>query len=450
MTAQANEGVLSFREGGVGTSSGDVAPSVSANPLDGGGKLRVALLGYRSQPYSGGQGVYIRYLARALRDAGHEVTVISGEPYPILDNGVELVKMPGLNLFAEANAMKAFKWRYLWQPTNLYEYLSHNSGGFPEPYTFNARLKKWMKKNAHRFDVIHDNQSLGKGLLGLRKMGLPVVATIHHPITVDREIAIKAAPDFKFRLLARRWHTFLNMQIKVARKLDHIVTVSECSRRDIARDFKVDAAKMEVVFNGIDTEMFDAMPNVQRLPNRLMAIASADHPLKGLNYLIEALGQLRQTREDLELLVVGAPKPGGQTEQLIKRLGLEDAITFRHGLEPEEIVELYAEATIAVSPSVYEGFGLPAAEAMACGVPLVAAAGGALPEVVGDAGIVVPTRDSAALAEAIEGLLQDDARRATLAREGRARILELFTWDRAAQETLAVYHEAIAHAHRSV
>lgn len=450
MASGAQDGVLHFRNaaGGAGGSDAETAASIAANPLDGGGKLRIALLGYRSQPYSGGQGVYIRYLARALRDAGHEVTVISGEPYPILDDGVELVKMPGLNLFAEANAMKAFKFSYLWQPTNLYEYLSHNSGGFPEPYTFNARLKKWMKANKHRFDVIHDNQSLGWGLLDLEKMGLPVVATIHHPITVDREIAIKAAPDLKYRLLARRWHTFLNMQIKVARRLKHIVTVSECSKRDISRDFKVDPATMRVVFNGIDVEMFRPMPEVDRLQNRIMATASADHPLKGLNYLIEAVAALRQTRPDLELLVLGSPKPGGPTEQLIKRLGLEDAITFRHGIEPEDIVRLYAEATVAVSPSVYEGFGLPAAEAMACGVPQVAAAGGALPEVVGDAGIVVPTRDPGALATAIGGLLDDPAARANYAEMGRARILDLFTWERAAQETLAVYREAIANAHR--
>lgn len=405
--------------------------------------LKICLLGYRSQPFSGGQGIYIRYLAHALRDLGHEVTVISGEPYPHLDDDITLVKLPGLNLFAEENAMKALKLKHFGDRIDLFEWFSHNSGGFPEPYTFGERLVRWFKKNKPDFDVIHDNQCLAPGLLKLQKMGYPVVTTIHHPITVDRDIAIKAAPDFKYRLLAKRWHSFLTMQIKVARKLPHILTVSDCSKRDIARDFKVSPDAMTVVLNGIDSEIFTPREGVQRKTNRLMTVASADHPLKGLNYLIDALAELRKTRPDLELMVIGAPKPGGPTETQIKQLGLEDAITFRHGLEVSEIVDLWAEATIAVSPSVYEGFGLPAGEAMACGVPLVSSAGGALPEVVGDAGIVVPVRDAAALAREIGGLLDDPARRDELGQQGRDRILEAFTWKRAAEESVALYEQAM-------
>ncbi len=408
--------------------------------------LKICLLGYRSQPFSGGQGIYIRYLAHALRDLGHDVTVISGEPYSHLDDDITLVKMPGLNLFAAENAMKALRWHHFKDRIDLFEWWSHNSGGFPEPYTFGERLVRWFKKNKPDFDIIHDNQCLAPGLLKLEKMGYPVVTTIHHPITVDRDIAINAAPDWKLRLLAKRWHSFLTMQIKVARKLQHILTVSECSKRDIARDFKVRPDQMTVVLNGIDSEIFSPRPAIARKSNRLMTIASADHPLKGLNYLIDALALLRQDRPDLELTVIGAPKPGGPTETQIKSLGLEDAITFRHGLEPEEIVELWAEATIAVSPSVYEGFGLPAGEAMACGVPLVSAAGGALPEVVGDAGIVVPVRDSQALAREIGGLLDDPARRDHLAKMGRDRILNAFTWKRAAEQSVALYETAINQA----
>ncbi len=408
--------------------------------------LKICLLGYRSQPFSGGQGIYIRYLAHALRDLGHEVTVISGEPYPHLDDDITLVKLPGLNLFAAENAMKALRWHHFKDRIDLFEWWSHNTGGFPEPYTFGERLVRWFKKNKPDFDIIHDNQCLAPGLLKLEKMGYPVVTTIHHPITVDRDIAINVAPDWKYRLLAKRWHSFLTMQIKVARKLKHILTVSECSKRDIARDFNVSPDQMTVVLNGIDSEIFSPRPSVTRKSNRLMTIASADHPLKGLNYLIDALAILRKDRADLELTVIGAPKPGGPTETQIKSLGLEDAITFRHGLKPEEIVDLWAEATIAVSPSVYEGFGLPAGEAMACGVPLVSAAGGALPEVVGDAGIVVPVRDAGALAREIGGLLDDPVRRDHLAKMGRDRILNAFTWKRAAEQSVALYETAINQA----
>lgn len=412
--------------------------------------LKICLLGYRSQPFSGGQGIYLRYLSRALRDLGHEVTVISGEPYPMLDDGVTLIKMPGLNLFAEENSLYAFKKRYLREPINFFEWWDHNSGGFPEPLTFSLRLARWFRTEKPDFDVVHDNQCLGRGLLDIKRQGYPVLATIHHPITVDRDIAIAAAPSRMLRLLAKRWHMFLSMQIAVARKLPAILTVSESSKRDIARDFKVKPERMHVVFNGIDTEMFAPRPGIARRANRIMATSSADHPLKGLNFLIEALAQLRETRPDLELLVIGAPKPGGQTEALIKKLNLEDAISFRHGLTAEEIVDLYAEATLAVSPSVYEGFGLPAAEAMACGVPLVSSDGGALPEVVGDAGIVVPKQDAGALAGAIGQLLDDEGLRAQYGIKGRERILQEFTWEQAARETLGLYQEVMGHADRSI
>ena len=107
--------------------------------------LRIALLGYRSNPYSGGQGVYIKYLSRALTALGHEVDVISGEPYPELDANVRLIKLPGLNLFEAPNHVTALRLRHLRSATDFFEWLSMLSGGFPEPYTFGRRVERWLR-----------------------------------------------------------------------------------------------------------------------------------------------------------------------------------------------------------------------------------------------------------------------------------------------------------------
>ena len=283
-------------------------------------------------------------------------------------------------------------------------------------------------------------------MLQLQEMGLPLVTTVHHPITSDLRIALSAARHWWERVLIRRWHSFLYMQKKVVKQLHHVVTVSDCSRQDIARDFGLQPAGIDLVHNGIDTDVFRPLPDVQRKPLRLMATASADAPLKGLRYLLLAYAKLLETRPDLELLLVSKPQPGGKTEQLIRRLGLTDRIRFVSGISTEQMVCYYAEATVAVVPSVYEGFGLPAGEAMACGVPVVSTDGGALPEVVGDAGVIVPVKNADALAAALDGLLAKPHQRAELAARGRARILEKFSWDVCAREMSAYYRRVLADA----
>lgn len=408
--------------------------------------LRICLLGYRSHPFCGGQGVYIKYLSKALVEAGHSVDVISGAPYPHLDPRVKLIKMPSLNLYEIENRFSALRWRDLKSYTNLFEWFSTISGGFPEPYTFGRRVAKYLAEHGKNYDLVHDNQSLCFGLLDLQKMGIPTVATIHHPITRDLQLALDAEVEWGIRLLIRRWHSFLGMQKKVARKLKHIVTVSEVSRGDIANAFGVDKQKISLVYNGIDTQEFAPVAGIERKPYRLMTTASADQPLKGLRYLLEAIGSLKSEYPELSLLVVGKLKEDGPTEKLIKRLGLETTITFVSGIETRELVEYYAEASIAVVPSLYEGFGLPAGEAMACAVPVVSTDGGALPEVVGDAGIQVPTGDHWALRKAIAELLESPEKRRHFGQLGRERILEKFCWNVAAKQMTSYYHQVLTHA----
>ena len=406
-------------------------------------KLKICLLGYRSNPYSGGQGIYLKFLSRALVERGHQVDVISGEPWPELDERVRLIKLPGLNLFAADNHVTALRARHLLSWTDFIEWLSMLTGGFAEPYTFGRRLVQYFKRHRPDYDLVHDNQSLSYGTLQLQKMGVPLVTTIHHPITSDLRIALKNAENWKLRLLIRRWHSFLRMQKKVVSQLDYLVTVSEASRSEIARDFAVPEAGMQVVHNGIDTEVFQPIPSVKRQACTVMATASADAPLKGLNYLLHAVAQLADELPELRLILLGKLKEDGATAQLIQRLHLADRITLHSGLTSRQVAGLYAEATCAVVPSVYEGFGFPAGEAMACGVPVIATDGGALPEVVGDAGITVPAQNADAIADALRLLLHDGSLRRRLAEDGRERILKKFSWDLAAGQMEKLYRRVI-------
>lgn len=406
--------------------------------------LRIALLGYRSQPFGGGQGVYLKYLSKALVEAGHKVDVISGPPYPHLDSRVKLIELPSLDLFE--NGLGSLRLHHLRSWTNIIEWTSKLTGGFAEPYTFGRRAVKYLKQHGHNYDLVHDNQSLSFGMLQLQDMGIPLVTTLHHPITNDLRIALKAARSWHERLLIRRWHSFLNMQKKVVKKLHNIVTVSDCSRQDIAADFGIQPAGISLVHNGIDTDEFRPLPDIERRPRMLMATASADAPLKGLRYLLKAYARLLNTYPDLELLLVSKPQPGGKTERLVKSLGIADKVKFVSGITTEQMVRYYAQATIAVIPSVYEGFGLPAGEAMACGVPVVSSDGGALPEVVGDAGVIVPAKSVKALEKAIADLLEDPERQAELSLAGRARILEEFCWQVCARQMTEYYEQVLQDA----
>ncbi len=404
--------------------------------------LRIALTGYRSAPFSGGQGVYLRYLSRALARAGHQVTVISGPPYPHLDDDIRLVELPSLDLYQ--HGLKSVKLRQLFDKLSRIEWLSKLTGGFVEPWTFGERLRKWVLDHRDEFDIVHDNQSIADGVLDLQRAGIPVVTTIHHPITRDLRLALDSESAWYMRALLRRWHSFLGMQGHVARQLNSIVTVSSLSRKDIIADFGVQPGVIRVLHNGVDTTLFRPQPEVSRRPYQLMATASADAPLKGLQVLLRALGRLVNDFPEVELLLVAKPRPGGDTEKLIAKLQLASRVHFVSDVEDSAMVRHYAESTIAVVPSLYEGFGLPAVEAMACGMPLVSSDGGALAEVVADGGVLVPAGDDEALAREIAVLLRDSDRRMELARIARHRAESNFSWDVCAATLVDHYRELLS------
>jgi glycosyltransferase involved in cell wall biosynthesis len=404
--------------------------------------LRICLLGYRSSPYGGGQGVYLRYLSKALVELGHRVDVVSGEPYPHLDQRVRLIPLPGMNLYE--NGLLSLRPRHLLSLSNIIEWLSKLSGGFAEPQAFGRRALSFLSARGGDYDLVHDNQSLSYAMLRLQDRGVPLVTTIHHPITSDLRLVLDACRWWWPRLLARRWYSFLGMQKRVALGLRHVVTVSACSRRDVARDFGLAEERLALVYNGVDSAVFSPADGCLRKPLQLMVTASADQPLKGLRVLLLAFSALLPRYPGLRLLVVGKLRAGSDTEKLVARLGIAAHIDFLSGIATRELVRHYRESTLVVVPSLYEGFGLPAAEAMSCGAAVISSDGGALPEIVGDAGVLVPAGDEHALEQAIDGLLRDPARRAALGEQARARILGQFCWRRAAREMTRYYEQVLA------
>ena len=417
-------------------------PSPETAPADGDSPLRIAYLSYRGKPHCGGQGVYTRHLTKALSDLGHSVEVFSGQPYPVLDERVPLMALPSLDLYNDHYPMRKARIWELKTRWDLVEVAAFNTGTFPEPLAFSLRAWDHLRHRRDDFDLVHDNQCLGWGLVLLQqRVGFPVLSTIHHPITVDRRLEIAHARTLWESFSMRRWYAFTKMQSRVARRMNHIMTVSESSKVDIAADHKVDPEHIHVVPVGVDPEMFRPVPGVRRVPGRIVTTASADVAMKGLKYLLEAVAKLR-TERNVELVIIGRPTEGGASADLYAELGLTDCVSWVHGVSDERIVELYSEAEVAVVPSLYEGFSLPAIEAMSCGVPLVTTTGGALPEVAGSHGetcFQVPPGDGEALAAMLGTVLDQPDVRDRVGANGRQRVIDQWSWHHTAERTVDQY-----------
>ncbi len=412
--------------------------------LDPDAPLKIAYLTYRGKPHVGGQGVYTRHLTKALADLGHTIEVFGGQPYPILDDRITLTKLPSLDTFNDYFPGRVPGFWELKTREDLLEMAAFMTGVFPEPLAFSARAARELKPRAGEFDLVHDNQCLGYGILKIEKR-IPTIVTLHHPITKDRELEMSHAKTIPRRMSVGRWYSFVKMQGKVASKMPRIVVVSQNSIDDIHTDMGVSIDRMRLVPVGVDPELFKPLDNVTRRPGRLITTASADVALKGLSYLLEAMAKLR-TERDVTLTIIGKPRPGHSMD-LIDSYGLAPHIEFVSGVSDERIVELYAEAEMAVVPSLYEGFSLPAIEAMCTGTPLVATDGGALPEVTGTDGDTVlqcPAGDKDALAAAIARGLDDAELRARIGVAGRQRVLDRWTWKLCASQTVEQYREVLA------
>ncbi|MBW1608574.1 MAG: glycosyltransferase family 4 protein [Deltaproteobacteria bacterium] len=371
-------------------------------------RLRVCLLSYRSHPHCGGQGVYIYNLSRALKDLGHHVEVVSGPPIPQLDKDIKLFQLPGLDLYNPDDLFRMPSLKELSDPINLMEWLGVSTMGFPEPFTFGLRAYRFLRKRRHKYDIVHDNQSLSYSIKSIKVIG---------------------------------------MQKRVARTLSHIITVSQAAKNDISKNFGIPQERFKVIMNGINTDLFYPVSEIRREKGRIIVTSSSDTPIKGLRYLLEAVAEISKTL-DVRLVIVGTVKKNGDIEKLIKNLGIKERIAFTGRIDNEAFVQQYARASLAIVPSVYEGFGFPAGEAMACGLPVVSTTGGALPEVVGDAGVLVPPANSRELVNAITQLLENPEQAEKMGRAGFNRVHHRFSWKKAAEMTAAAYRETIRDYHR--
>ena len=408
--------------------------------------MKICLLSYRGNPYCGGQGIYVYYLARALRNLGHEVQVMSGPPYPEVAEGIKLHQLESLNLYESENSLLTDFLR-IHNPIDFYEFIAVGLGTFPEPFTFSLRAYRKIRQLLpyHKFDIIHDNQCLGYGLLLMKRLKVPVVATIHHPIPVDRDLEVAQARNLRQKFSLQRWYSFCFMQGLVSRRMERVITVSQSSADAIERTHKVPRSRLRVVYNGIDIDLFKRDGGVIKKPNSLILVNSGEQSIKGVPYLLKALHLLRDGTE-VKLTVVGSPNPDGQYLKLVEEYGLGDIVTFTGRVTMEELVKHYLASEICVVPSLYEGFGFPAAEAMSCHLPVITTRAGALPEVVGqdgDTGIIVPPADPDALAAAVKSLLGDEHLRRKMGEAGRKRVEGNFTWEQAAKRVVEVYEEVL-------
>jgi len=398
-------------------------------------KLKIAILSYRSAPFGGGQGIYIRDISRALSIMGHRIDVISGPPYPNLVDEINLIKLPGLDLFQTFSFKERLKIFYNIKNKKLvdfYEFISVLFGGFPEMRTFGYRANKFLKLSSH-YDIIIDNQSLSYGILEIQKR-FPLIEIIHHPISKDYKFEYETASSFLYKLSRHRWYSFLKMQKKVAKNINNIVTPSKNSKKDIVVDFGVNQKNINVIYNGLDINIFIPYKNIKRDPFRLITTASADVALKGLDYSLRSLASLSKNFSEISLLVIGQLKKNGHTSRLIKELGIEDRVLFKTALTKEEIAKEYASSSVAIVSSLYEGFGYPVIEAMSCEIPLIATNTSSIPELVGDFATLIPPMNENELSEAIKKILNNYEKYKKIAESGRHHIIENFNWLKITQE----------------
>ena len=405
--------------------------------------MKICLLCNRGNMYCGGQGVYLYYLSRELHRLGHEVHAIVGPPYPQLAEGVIEHRVENLNLF-EFGFPKQDPFK-IFTPLNLYDIAVTRVGKFPEMFTFSFRAYDKLRQimGEHKFDIIHDNQTLGYGNILMKSLGVPVVATIHHPLPIDKKTDLPYIHSIKGRLRRILFYPFF-MQHMAAAAMDRVITVSEDAAGEIHNSFKVPYKKMRVVYNGIDIEMFRPRPEIQKERGRIIVVSNTSDRKKGVLYLLRAMRELRKEM-DVKLTIVDRGLPDNEyTPAIVERCGLNGSVEFTGRITTEELAKRYCTAEVAVVPSLYEGFGFPAAEAMSCGLPVVSTTAGALPEVVDDkSGILVPPGDHMAIAEAVKRLMGDEALRQRMGAAGRARVERLFSWEEAVKKIIDVYQEVI-------
>ena len=407
-------------------------------------KLNIAILSYRSAKYGGGQGVFVKDISMALSIIGHKVDVISGPPYPELYKDINLIKLPGLNLFETFSSGDRFKKFINKKKKNIndyYEFISVLFGGFPEMRTFGDRANEFIKNNNY-YDLIIDNQSISYGMLEIQKR-LPFIEIIHHPITYDLKHELEASNKIKYRISRYRWYSFLKMQKKVAPKINTIITPSKSSKKGIIEEFKCKEKNITVINNGLDASEFAPIDRSQINPFRLITTASADVPLKGLDFSLKALKILITDFPEIHLIVIGNIKENGHTKRLIEKLKIEKNVFFKSNITKAEITNLYSSSSVAIVSSLYEGFGYPVIEAMSCAVPLIATDVSSIPELTKEFAILVEPKNDQMIADSVKKVLINYDKYKEIAIKSRKHVKENFNWAKITNEYEDIIYKTI-------
>ncbi len=407
--------------------------------------MRVLLLSYRGNPFCGGQGIYLYNLSRELSALGIEVECMVGPPYPDpeMESWSRVHHLTSHHMWAvKTRDIRPLSFRSILGGWNFADYLLTRLHFFGEMETFSMRafsaLRRLLKERT--FDIIHDVNTLGWGTALMKLYGIPVISTIHHPLTRDRAADLAGNRGLWDMTTTLLFYPIL-MQRFVINHIDRVITSFNGGIEELNQAFGIRHDNVSAIYNGMDIRTFKP-EKVKRDKNNLLFVGNTEDRKKGIEYLLKTMTLLP---EEIHLTIVDEGPPAKEhAMNIIRDHKLENRVTITGRLTLDQLVSYYQRATLLVIPSLYEGFGLPAAEAMACELPVVATTAGALKEVVThETGILVPPRDSNQLADAIKKLLKDKELQKRMGRRGRKRAEDLFSWPSAARSTLDLYRKVI-------
>ena len=404
--------------------------------------LKIALLSYRSDPFSGGQGIYIKNISEALHNRGHEITIFSGNPLPEVNKAIKVVRIetPGFfETFDSLDRLKIFS-SLEKNRLNFMDFFETFTGTFTEPVFFGERLvkNKHFQETVDEFDIFHDNQSISSYP---EKVLKKLVTTLHHPIHVDKEIDLTSEKSFLKRLSIKRWYSFLNFQKKNLKAVKKVISPSLSSKNDICRYFDYPSKNISVIWNGINLD--DCKFHQRESFNaNFVTIISADVPMKNLKTVLKALYLLKQDGLNAKLTIIGDLRE--DNNKLIDRLGLTKEITYKSKLPRKQLIQSLNNADIGIAPSKYEGFGFPLVEMIATGLPVIVSDKASLPELAGNAGLIFNSSDSNDLKEKMKELIENAALRNKVAENSKLRRDDFFGWDEYAKKLEDLYKEIIS------
>lgn len=404
--------------------------------------LKIALLSYRSDPFSGGQGIYIKNISEALHNRGHEIIIFSGNPLPEVNKAIKVIRIETPGFFETFDSLERLKIFSSLEKNrlNFMDFFETFTGTFTEPVFFGERLvkNKYFQETVDEFDIFHDNQSISSYPETVLKK---LVTTLHHPIHVDKEIDLASEKSFLSRLSIKRWYSFLNFQKKNLKAVKKVISPSLSSKNDICRYFDYPSKNISVIWNGINLDDCKFHQRESFSAN-FVTIISADVPMKNLRTVLKALYLLKQDGLNAKLTIVGDLRE--DNKKLIDLLGLTKEITYKSKLPRKQLIQALNNADIGIAPSEYEGFGFPLVEMIATGLPVIVSDKASLPELAGNAGLIFNSKDSNELKEKMKELVENKTLRNKVTENSKLRRDDFFGWDEYAKKLEDLYKEIIS------